>query len=197
MNKLSSLSFFICVAKMFLTPVVIFLQQMNDDWVKLDDLQAKGFPSLLWETHQRLGYTETPMYYGCEYIEDGAPKCEIRVQILEHPSCPTFQTRYLTVYGRGLHDTCQKGARQALVEYCQIFEEDIESTPARFFPMPNQTTPTWCEKVQALQKIDPKTPEYTIVTTIKYLHALDTLYENQQQELSRWIAKAMEIGNEL
>ena len=43
----------------------------------------------------------------------------------------------------------------------------------------------------------PKTPEYTAVTTIKYLHALDTLYENQQQELSRWIAKAKEIGSEL
>jgi len=48
-----------------------------------------------------------------------------------------------------------------------------------------------------LEKIDPKTLEYTTVTTIKYLHALDTLYENQQQELSRWIAKAKEIGSEL
>jgi len=81
--------------------------------------------------------------------------------------------------------------------YCQIFEEDIEHTHARFFLVPNQTTPTWCEKVQALEKIDPKTPEYTAVTTVKYLHALDTLYENQQQELSRWIAKAKEIGSEL
>jgi hypothetical protein len=78
-----------------------------------------------------------------------------------------------------------------------MFEEDIEHTPTRFFPVPNQTTPTWCEKVRALEKIDLKTHEYAAVTTVKYLHALDTLYENQQQELSRWITKAKEIGNEL
>ena len=52
---------------------------MDDDWVKSDGLEAGGFPPLLWETLQRLGYTEAPMYYGREYIEDGAPKCEIRV----------------------------------------------------------------------------------------------------------------------
>jgi dsDNA-binding SOS-regulon protein len=78
-----------------------------------------------------------------------------------------------------------------------MFEEDIEHTPARFFPMPNQTTPTWCEKVRALEKINPRAPDYTIVSTIKYLHALDFLYEDQQQQLSGWITKAKEIGDEL
>jgi hypothetical protein len=95
------------------------------------------------------------MYYGREYEEDGAPKCEIRVRIPEHPSCPAFQTRYLTVYGRELSDTCQKAARQALAEYCQIFEEDIEHTPAKYFLVPNQTTPTWYEKVRAMEKVNP------------------------------------------
>ena len=118
------------------------------------------------------------MYYGREYVKDGVHKCEIRVRILGHPSCPAFQTWYHIAYGKKLQDTCQKAARQALIEYRQIFEEDIERTPARFFPVPNQTTPTWCEKVWALEKIDLKTPEYTAVTTVKYLHALDTLYEN-------------------
>ena len=63
---------------------------MDDDWVKSDGLQAGGFPLLLWETLKRLGYIEAPMYYGREYIEDGAPKCQIRVRIPEHPSCPAF-----------------------------------------------------------------------------------------------------------
>jgi hypothetical protein len=118
---------------------------MDDKWVKSDCLTIEGFPPLLWETLQQLGYTEELMYYRREYIEDGVPKCEICVRILEHPSCLAFQTRYHTVYGKELQDPCQKTARQALTEYCQIFEEDIEHTPARFFPVPNQTTPTWCE----------------------------------------------------
>ena len=52
---------------------------MDDKWVKMDCLTTEGFPPLLWETLQRLGYTEAPMYYDCEYVEDGVPKCEIRV----------------------------------------------------------------------------------------------------------------------
>lgn len=42
------------------------------------------------------------MYYGREYVEDGVPKCEIRVRIPSHPSCPTFQTWYHIAYGREL-----------------------------------------------------------------------------------------------
>jgi len=63
---------------------------MDDIWVKSDCLIAEGFPPLLWETLQRLGYIEAPMYYGREYAEDGVPKCEIRVRIPTHPSCPAF-----------------------------------------------------------------------------------------------------------
>ena len=48
-----------------------------------------------------------------------------------------------------------------------------------------------------MEKINPQTPEYTAVSTIKYLHALDSLYENQQQELSKWMTKANKIGDEL
>ena len=91
---------------------------------------------------------------------------------------PAFPTRYITMFGRELHDTCQKAACQALAEYYQIFEEDIEHTPTGFFPVPDQTTPTWCEKVRVLEKISPQAPEYTAVSTIRYLHALDTLYED-------------------
>jgi hypothetical protein len=88
------------------------------------------------------------------------------------------------VLGREYHDTVQKAARQALAKFCQIFEEDIEHTPATFFPMPNQTTPTWCEKVQDLEKISPQALEYTEVFNIRYMHALDAIYEDQQKELA-------------
>jgi hypothetical protein len=48
-----------------------------------------------------------------------------------------------------------------------------------------------------MEKINLQTPEYTAISTINYLHALDCLYEGQQQELSRWMTKAKEIGDEL
>jgi hypothetical protein len=77
---------------------------MGNEWEHSDCLTTEGFPSLLWETLQRVGYTKPLMYYGREYEEDGTPKCEIRVRIPEHPSCPAFKTRDLIVYVRELHD---------------------------------------------------------------------------------------------
>jgi len=68
---------------------------------------------------------------------------------------------------------------------------------ARFFRVPNQTTPTWREKARDLGKISPQTPEYMEVFNVRYMHALDAVYEDQQKELSGWITKVKEIKNEL
>jgi hypothetical protein len=84
-----------------------------------------------------------------------------------------------------------------LVEIYAEFEEDIEFTPARFFPVANQTTPTWCEKVRDLEKVNPQSPEYTRVSTIRYLHALDSLYEDQQLEKIAWINRYRHLEIEL
>ena len=143
-----------------------------------DGLTVGGLLPLLWETLQRLGYTEPPMYYCREYDEEGVLKCEVCLHIPKHPSCPTFQPKYITVYGREYYDTVQKAARQALAEFCQIFEEDIEHPSARFFSVPNQTTPTWHEKVWDLGKISPQAPEYTEVFNVRYMHALDAIFED-------------------
>ena len=46
----------------------------------------------------------------------------------------------------------------------------------------DQTSLVW-RKIKALEKAKPQMPEYTLMTTAKYLHALNTLYENQEIEL--------------
>lgn len=136
------------------------------------------------------------MYYTHEYDEEGILRCEAQVHILAHPYCSAFLERWIIGTGREYHDTAQKAARQALVEYCQMFEEDVEYTSTRFFPVPKQTTPTWCGKVWDLEKVNLKAPKYTGVSTVRYLHALDSLYEDQQQELSAWIARLREAREE-
>jgi hypothetical protein len=52
-----------------------FSQQMEDNWIRSDCVTVEGFPQLFWETLQRLGYTEPPMYYGHEHQKDGMLKC--------------------------------------------------------------------------------------------------------------------------
>ena len=49
--------------------------------------------------------------------------------------------------------------------------------------MMNQTSLVWRKKIKALEKAKPQVLEYPLMTIAKYLHALDTLYENQEIEL--------------
>ena len=66
---------------------------MDDIWEHLDCLTARGFPLLLWETLQRLGYTEPPIYYYCKYDVKGVLKCEMHLHITEHPISTEFMVR--------------------------------------------------------------------------------------------------------
>ena len=49
--------------------------------------------------------------------------------------------------------------------------------------MMDLTSLVWRKEIKALEKTKPQMPKYTLMTTAKYLHALDTLYENQEIEL--------------
>ena len=64
------------------------------------------------------------------------------------------------------------------------------STPLQDF---SYTTPNWCEKVKDLEEVGQQTPEYTTISTIRYLHALYALYEDQHRELKKWTTKAKEV----
>ena len=61
----------------------------------------------------------------------------------------------------------------------------------------DQTTPIWSEKVEATEKVGQRTPEYTIVSTVRYHHALDALFKDQQWELKKWTTKAKEAEAEV
>ena len=95
-----------------------FFAAMDDIWKCSDYLTTGGFPPLLWETLQRLGYTEPPTYYYCECDVEGVLKCEMHLHITEHPTNTEFRVRCILAYGRKLEDTCQIAARGALMCIC-------------------------------------------------------------------------------
>lgn len=53
----------------------------------------------------------------------------------------------------------------------------------------DQTSPIWRKKMKAMEKMGPQAPEYTMMTTARYLHALDVLHEEQELELKRKTAR--------
>ena len=113
---------------------------MDDIWECLDCLTARGFPPLLWETLQCLGYTEPPMYCYCECNVEGVLKCKMHLHITEHPINTEFRVRCNLAIGRELSDTCQIAARRALMDICQEYEAKVNNTHAKFFPVMDQTS---------------------------------------------------------
>jgi len=69
------------------------------------------------------------------------------------------------------------------MEICQEYEAKVNNTHAKFFPVMDQTSHVWHKKIKAMEKAKLQVPEYTLMTIAKYLHALDTLYKNQEIEL--------------
>ena len=114
---------------------------------------------------------------------EGVLKCEMHLHITEHPENAEFRVRCILAYGRELRDTCQIAACQALMHICQEYETSINDTHAKYFLVMDQTSLVWRKKIKALEKAKPQAPEYTLMSTTKYLNTLYALYKNQELEL--------------
>ena len=80
---------------------------------------------------------------------------------------------------------------------CQEYEAEVNNTHAMFFPVMDQTSLIWRNKIKTLEKVKPLAPDYALKTTAKYLHALDSLYKNQEVELKIKDAKLKETKAEV
>ena len=83
------------------------------------------------------------------------------------------------------------------MDICQEYEAKVNNTHARFFPVIDYTSLVWRKKIKAMEKAKPQAPKYTLMTTAKYMHALDILYENQEVELKIKNTKLKEIEAEV
>jgi len=64
------------------------------------------------------------------------------------------------------------------MDICDDYEAKVNNTHARFFPMMDQTSLIWHKKIKAIEKAEPRAPEYTMMSTTRYLHALNIPYED-------------------
>ena len=67
------------------------------------------------------------------------------------------------------------------------------TTPMQDFPVMDQTSLIWHKKIKAMEKVEPRSPIYPLMTTAKYLQALDTLYIHQEQEFKIQALRLKEV----
>lgn len=66
------------------------------------------------------------------------------------------------------------------MNYCKEYEISIDGTHAKYYPVKDQTSIVWRKKIQTMEQAEPWTPDYTLISTARYLNALDALYNNQE-----------------
>jgi hypothetical protein len=153
---------------------------MEGSWVILTSYcsEEEGFPHLLRSCGLRMGIHKKPEYVWKEYRKNGIEKCSMAVYLGESRSYPNHPPFQVTFIGHRFPDTCQSVARKALKQLCQNYSREIFETLLRYFPPSNKNTPTWRKRLQALSGRDPTEDDPTIVYMARYLHTLDTHYDD-------------------
>ena len=121
-----------------------------------DGLTVGGLLPLLWETLQRLGYTEPPMYYCREYNKEGVLKCEVCLHIPKHPSCPAFQPRYVIVFGRECHDTVKKQHVRLLQNFVKYSKKILSTLQLDSFLCQTRPLPHGVRRFGIWEKLVPR-----------------------------------------
>lgn len=151
-------------------------------WTNTHLLGVSGFPAVLWETLTRFGYTQRPAYRAREYVENGTQRCEVHVTIPQTAEHPDWDPITVTAFGAEYADTYQAAARQALTLFCEKHEREVGHTPSRFFPPSDYSRPAWLRRMETLEGVGQREDDPTLIATVRYLLALDGLYEAHRQE---------------
>ena len=132
------------------------------------------------------------MYYYCECDVEGVLKCDMHLHITEHLINTEFRVRCIPTIGTELSDMSDCSTSGSHGHLLGVWSKSQQHS-CKVFPVLDQTSLIWHKKIKAMEKAKPQALEYTLMTTAKYLHALDILYENQEVELKINNTKLKEV----
>jgi hypothetical protein len=132
------------------------------------------FPKLLRACTVRLGIRSQPEYNGCEFVEHATEKCVVTVYI---GSSPHHVEWSVTAARHRFKDTYQVVAHKALRALCQIYEEEVDDTPLRFFLPFQRVCPVWMATMRALEEQQLLEDDPKVMYLTAYLLTLDAQYD--------------------
>jgi hypothetical protein len=71
----------------------------GDTLSHMDGLAREGFPLILWEVLQGVGYTTPPQYTVQQFEEHRVPRCRVRMTLEPHPLQPGWRSLDLESFG--------------------------------------------------------------------------------------------------
>jgi hypothetical protein len=108
-----------------------------------DGLAREGFPRILWEVLQGVGYTTPPQYAVQLFEEHRVPRCRVRMTLEPHPLQPGWRSLDSESFGYWAEDTIEAIALHGLTTFCGFHPLELSTHPISIFPAEKEEDPMW------------------------------------------------------
>jgi hypothetical protein len=113
-----------------------------------DGLAQEGFPLILWEVLQGVGYATPPQYVVQLFEEHRVPRCRVRMTLEPHPLQPGWRSLDSKSFGFRADDTIEATARHELTTFCGFHPLEMSTHPICLFPAEKEDDLIWKDRIE-------------------------------------------------
>jgi hypothetical protein len=148
-----------------------------------DGLAREGFPRILWEVLQGVGYTTPPQYAVQLFEEHRVPRCRVRMTLEPHALQSGWRSLDSESYGFRAEDTIESIALHGLTIFCGFHPFELSTRPISLFPAAKEDDPMWKDRVEHAKDVWALYPGQTAHLTVWCMNALYRLQAVQGEAM--------------
>jgi hypothetical protein len=150
-----------------------------------DGLAREGFPHILWEVLQGVGYATAPQYAVQMFEEHRVPRCRVRMTLEPHPLQPGWRSLDSKSFRFRAEDTIEYTALHVLTTFCGFHPLELSTHPIGLFPAKKEDDPMWKDRVEHAKDVWALYPGQTAHLTVRCMNALYHLQAVQSEAMSQ------------
>jgi hypothetical protein len=148
-----------------------------------DGLAREGFPRILWEVLQGVGYTTPPQYVVQLFEEHRVPRCIVRMTLEPHALQSGWRSLDSESFGFRAEDTIESIALHGLTTFCGFHPLELSTRPISLFPAEKEDDPMWKDRVEHAKDVWALYPGQTAHLTVWCMNALYRLQAVQGEAM--------------
>jgi hypothetical protein len=149
-----------------------------------DFLSHDGFPSILWEVLNSVGYPTPPLYMVQLYEEHRVPRCRVWLTLEAHHLQPGWHSLDSEMVGFRTDDTTEAAAMKTLTTFCGYHPLEMVIHPLGLFLAEKKDDPMWCNRVSHVKDVWAMYPDLVGRVTIQCMSALYRLQALQSDAMA-------------
>jgi hypothetical protein len=156
----------------------------GDTHFSSDFLSHEGFPSILWEVLNSVGYPTPPLYMVRLYEEHWVPRCRVWLTLEAHPLQSGWCSLDSETIGFRTNDTTEATTMRTLTTFCGYHPLEMVMHPLGLFPAEKMDDAMWCNRVSHVKDVWAMYPDLVGRITVQCMSALYRLQALQSDAMA-------------